>query len=214
MTGSIWDLLILPSCYQPETAPRRVLVLGVGGGAVILQLQELFNPELIIGVEMDPLHLDIARRFFGLGSDNVKLIRSDAVSWLRDACDQKFDLIIEDMFTEAGRRPVRAVPADNAWLKTLVKHLSPRGILVMNFASTAEFRDSAIYREMPVRNFFSAIYQLTLPSLDNLVIAMHRHPVLHTAMHGNIMNMPVLRRAVLTKKLRYRSRKLRQLKQG
>ncbi len=94
VTGSIWDLLILPSCYQPETAPRRVLVLGVGGGAVILQLQELFNPELIIGVEMDPLHLDIARRFFGLGSDNVKLIRSDAVSWLRDACDQKFDLVI------------------------------------------------------------------------------------------------------------------------
>ena len=35
MTGSIWDLLLLPACYQTGVNYKKILVLGVGGGAVI-----------------------------------------------------------------------------------------------------------------------------------------------------------------------------------
>ena len=32
VTGSVWDLLLLPAFFLPPGRPRRVLVLGVGGG--------------------------------------------------------------------------------------------------------------------------------------------------------------------------------------
>jgi spermidine synthase len=38
VTGSVWDLLLLPAFFYAPGELRRVLVLGVGGGAVIQQM--------------------------------------------------------------------------------------------------------------------------------------------------------------------------------
>ena len=66
VTGSVWDLLWLPVFFL--TAPRveRVLVLGAGAGAVIRQLDMLFQPKEIVAVENNPVHLRVAREFFGV----------------------------------------------------------------------------------------------------------------------------------------------------
>jgi len=212
ITGSIWDLLILPVCYQPEISLRRVLVLGVGGGAVIRQLNGLFSPVSITGIEKDPMHLEIGRRYFGLDLENLDLVESDAVTWLENNKRRKYDLIIEDIFTESSRRPVRSISAGKTWLNSLLKQLTGHGILVMNFASGDEFRESVVYRDMNVRNHFGSIYQLSMPTLDNQVIAMHKYPVLHTAIHRNITDIPDLERAIQSRKLKYRIRKVRQLR--
>ena len=37
LSGGVWDLLFLPSLFVPSGSVKRVLVLGVGGGAVIRQ---------------------------------------------------------------------------------------------------------------------------------------------------------------------------------
>ena len=64
--GGVWDCLGLPALYRPLEATRRVLLLGVGGGAAIRQLERLVPFESLTGVEIDPVHLDIARRWFGV----------------------------------------------------------------------------------------------------------------------------------------------------
>ena len=66
VTGSIWDLLVLPAFFHTPGKIKRVLMLGVGGGASILQLHHLLQPDHITGLELDPVHLDIARRFFNV----------------------------------------------------------------------------------------------------------------------------------------------------
>ena len=210
ITGSIWDLLLLPAFFQPENRIRQILV--VGGGAVIKQLDTLLNPEAITGIEKDPLHVEIARKHFSLDLDNLELIESDAVTWLIENRKRKFDLIIEDMFTEDARSPVRAIHADNEWIETLVQRLSVRGILVMNFASAREFRESAVYCDMRIRNYFKSIFQLTLPTLNNYVIAMDKREVSQADIHKNIRSVPELERAILSRKLKYRIRKIRILK--
>ncbi len=35
LTGHVWDLLMLPAFFYPKNTIKRVLVLGVGGGAVV-----------------------------------------------------------------------------------------------------------------------------------------------------------------------------------
>ncbi len=213
MTGSIWDLLLLPACYQGSARIKRVLVLGVGGGAVIRQLSVLFQPEQIIGVDIDGQHLEIANRFFDLDAGHIQLIEADAEAWLKHNRG-RFDLIIEDVFIEQARRPVRAIAADSDWMRLLLRNLTTNGTLVMNFAAEEEFRQSDVYRDMSVRNAFSAIYQLSMPTLDNLVLALHKGPVLHTSIHRNLCEIPQVNRALQSRKLKYRIRKLRQLKYG
>ncbi|MEJ2060857.1 MAG: class I SAM-dependent methyltransferase, partial [Gammaproteobacteria bacterium] len=61
LTGSIWDLLLLPAYFHDPSDIRRVLVLGVGGGTVIRQFQHFIAPECIEGVELNPVHLTVAR---------------------------------------------------------------------------------------------------------------------------------------------------------
>ena len=61
VTGSVWDLLLLPAFFLPASSLKRVLVLGVGGGAVIRQLNHFLQPEQIVGVELNPVHLEVAR---------------------------------------------------------------------------------------------------------------------------------------------------------
>jgi len=133
VAGSVWDLLLLPAFMQRLGSVQRVLVLGVGGGAVIKQLQYFLEPKQILGVELNPVHLAVAERFFDVQGSGLELIEADAVSWLKAYRGPKFDLIIDDLFGEVGGQPARAVSADDAWCRALLKHLKVDGALVMNF---------------------------------------------------------------------------------
>ena len=50
--GSLWDLLSLPVLLLPPEPALKVLVLGVGGGAVIRQLAVLLEHPDIVGVDL------------------------------------------------------------------------------------------------------------------------------------------------------------------
>lgn len=144
LTGGVWDLLLLAAFFRPIEELRRVLVLGVGGGAVIRQLLHFAPGQLdIIGVDMNPVHLEVARRFFAL-PETVGLHHADARAWLEAHPGEKFDLVIDDLFGHEAGVAERAIEADARWCRLLQQHLPPRGILAMNFGSPAELRASAL----------------------------------------------------------------------
>ncbi|HET8705303.1 MAG TPA: hypothetical protein VFM46_03285, partial [Pseudomonadales bacterium] len=66
MTGSVWDLLFLPSQFYAPGELKRVLVLGVGGGAAIHMLNHFAAPKQIVGVELSKIHLKLAKDYFDL----------------------------------------------------------------------------------------------------------------------------------------------------
>lgn len=176
IAATVWHLLLLPAFFRPVGAIRRALVLGVGGGAVIRLLHHFIRPEQILGVELDPTHLYVARRFFGVTHRRADLVAADATDWLRRHRGPKFDLIVDDLFGETGGQPVRAVEADRAWLGTLSANLADDGVLVMNFVSTRTLRDSSrtLQTVMPTR--FANTFHLSLPGYENAVGAFVSHP--------------------------------------
>ena len=169
IAGTVWNLLLLPAFFRPPGAIRRALVLGVGGGAVIRLLHHYIRPEQIIGVELDPTHLYIARRFFGITQRRADLVEADALDWLRRYSGPKFDLIVDDLFGEIDGEPVRMVEADRAWLEKLSQNLADDGVLVMNFISTRALRDTSrmLQETMPTR--FASVFRLSLPGYENAV---------------------------------------------
>ncbi len=175
LSSGVWDLLFLPSLFMPENSVKRVLVLGVGGGAVIRQYTTFLPIEHITGVELDALHLHIAREHFGLRQPEVELIEANAIEWVKSYKGAKFDVVIEDLFTEKNGEPVRVMGASATWFRQLRKLLHPAGTLIINFEDSAQLRASnQAYLEAISDQHEGALavdsrYALSLPTYGNCV---------------------------------------------
>ncbi len=204
VTGGIWDLLTLPAFFYPPGHVRRVLVLGVGGGAVIRQLLHFHAPREVVGIELDPVHLDLARRFFGLDDARVALVQAEAVAWVAAYAGPPFDLIIDDAFGGSDGEPVRAVPATAAWFRALRRHLAPQGALVLNFIANAELYRCGYFASPALARRFGSAFRLSHPLNENAIGAF-LHPELHSrTLRANLAGVRGLDPARRTSLLRYR----------
>lgn len=169
--GGVWDLLALPALFRPPGSVRRVLLLGVGGGAAIAALRRYAAPDQITGVDIDRVHLSVAQDFFGIDGPDLQIVHDDAVLWLARYSGPPFDLIIEDLCGGGRDGAARSVPADARWFRCLGARLGQGGMLVMNFLGLDDLRASAYLRDDAVSSAYACAYQLTTPCYDNRVAA-------------------------------------------
>jgi predicted membrane-bound spermidine synthase len=204
--GGYWDLLSLAALLYPEGSIRRVLVLGVGGGAVIHSLRALVNPSRITGVELDPVHVQIMKKFFlfqGKGSDPfVDLKVMDARDFVRQYSKggtrkPKFDLIIEDLYFERNGGAIRAVVMDKAWMTALRRCLAPDGMLVCNFEDNRQFR-----KTLPLAKW-QGIYAMTLPAYENCIGVYVRRRELMMDIPAVVNKLAAMDKRISTKSLRF-----------
>ncbi len=207
MTGSVWDLLLLPAFFRPHQI-RRVLLLGVGGGAVIRQLNHFLQPEQIVGVELNPVHLEVAQEFFEVEAANVELHQADALWWVRQYRGEPFDFIIEDLYSDNAGEPQRVVAADGRWFRQLLKMLSPQGALAINFGSPEELKSCGWYAEPRLRQAFPAAFRLTTPLYENVIGAFLRQPGVGSELRSNLKGWNELDVSKRSCRLNYAIRRL------
>jgi spermidine synthase len=105
-----------------------VLLVGLGGGTQAHLLHRLTTPRLVTAIERDPIIVDVARRWFGLGDlGPMEFYCGDAettAAMLRDA-GRRFDFVMEDAaYADMERsRPV---------VQALIPLVEPNGTLVVN----------------------------------------------------------------------------------
>ena len=206
ITGGVWDLLMLPAFFYPSGDIQRVLVLGVGGGAVIHQLQRYFKPVEIIGIELNPVHIMVAKRYFGITNKLAQLVEADAIEWLENYSGPPFDMIIDDLFGEQDGEPVRAIKANKTWFEKLNSHLSPEGLLVMNFVSNNDLKNCAAVSYKKIAGLFSSTFQFTLSHYDNAIGAFLKKTSTSQILRKNINEVAELKKS---KKLSFQIRKLK-----
>ncbi|MDH5572134.1 MAG: oxidoreductase [Gammaproteobacteria bacterium] len=209
VTGGIWDLLMVPAFFNTPENIKNVLVLGVGGGAVIHQLHRHVEPENITGVELSAMHLYLAKRFFGITDSMVELHEAEAVTWLNNYKGEKFDLIIEDLFGERDGEPYRAVSPDQIWFDLLNKNLNQNGILVMNFTSHKSFKSSAVFNEPETEKMFQSVFQLRMPIYDNIIGVFLKQPSSSSELRENLKAHPRIGKNIRNKNLFYHIKQLR-----
>ncbi|MEM7258868.1 MAG: hypothetical protein AAF404_15945 [Pseudomonadota bacterium] len=186
LASGVWDLLFLPALFLPTEQVQRVLLLGVGGGAVINQYLQLLTPQKIVGVELDAQHLQLARRFFGLQHPCVELHCADAISWLRDYRGPPFDIIIEDLFTERDGEPERVVDSSAHWYHALRDHLTAHGVLIINFEDPVQMRGSGADYRAAIGDLEDIRYQFTQPTYGNSVCAFLQQPATPAFLRGQL----------------------------
>jgi len=169
LQGGIWDLLYLPAFASEQNTLQRVLVLGVGGGTVLQQIKKYFLPEEIIGIELSPVHLVVAREHFGLTDTSFKLVEDNAINWLENYSGEKFDLIIDDLYGHHDGIAERAIKVNKQWAGSLLKHLSVDGMLIINFGDNKEFKNNALLAYKMLAKKFQSIFRLTRTEYENAI---------------------------------------------
>jgi hypothetical protein len=153
--------------YLYQSHPRRVLIVGPGGGAMVRFLT-YHEPQMYIdAVEIDPAVVRLADQYFGVRSHgNVRVHTSDAVTFVESTSD-RYDLILMDAFLRPSREiDTTGVPTrlkTVAFLGRLKRTLATGGVVACNINKHASIADDvaavaavfghvAVYRCPPAEN--------------------------------------------------------------
>jgi spermidine synthase len=130
-TGSVWDALVAPLLLLPPPRRRSVLILGLGGGSAARIVRALAPQAEIVGVELDGEVVRAAREHFDLDELGIRVVESDAKSYLART-KRQFDAIFEDIFVGSARTIRKPDWLPSPGLGIASKRLARGGLLVSN----------------------------------------------------------------------------------
>ncbi len=91
----LWD----PVLKKIAQKNKSWLILGLAAGTLATEISKNYSPTNITGVEIDPLMIEIGKKYFSLNKiPNLEIINLDASQFILDA-KHKFDYIFVDMYT-------------------------------------------------------------------------------------------------------------------
>jgi precorrin-6B methylase 2 len=130
LTGYSWDGLAVGGLLRTAGPPSSVLILGLGGGTVARQLRTFCPAIRVVGVEIDPGVIELARRHLHL-PDDIEVHIADAYQWLAHQ-DDRFDVVIDDLFLTGATDVVRSRVPEGDTLALLRQRVAPGGVVVAN----------------------------------------------------------------------------------
>lgn len=123
---------------------RRALALGLGGGAWPRLLLHTDPRVLVDAVEIDPVVVDVARRYFFLpGSPRLQVTVDDAARYVvrNDVMTSRYDVIFLDAFSGDAMPEALSTPA---FFLSLKRILTDDGVLMVNVALISEEAAAAV----------------------------------------------------------------------
>ena len=180
--NGIWDALTYPALLNQRQQRPRVLLLGLGGGAALHVLSATLNPAKLVAVELDAVHIRIARTWFDIDATRAEVHHADAIRWIGRS-NAHFDIIIDDVFVHAAAAsldPYRPVKSDAAWRQRLERRLKSGGTLIRNHVDPAPARRDAL----AARASFPTVCECRVQSYCNVVTAAFASPLNLRAARG------------------------------
>lgn len=132
---------------------KKILILGLGGGSVAILSQKFWKDAKIVGVDIDPVMVDMGRKHLGLNKLEMEIHIGDAFKYLK-ANKDKYDLVIIDMYK--GDEVPGELKSDE-FLEIIKANLDEKGIAVFNRLYFGEKRPEAMRFGEKLQKFFSKV---------------------------------------------------------
>lgn len=120
-------LSMLGILFTPRT--ERVLMIGLGGGTFTSLLRRHYPALWIDAVEIDPVVVQAAKRFFGVREDSRFRIHIEDGAAFIERASHSYDLIMLDAYTADGAPEHLATPK---FFNAVKAKLSHNGVAVLN----------------------------------------------------------------------------------
>ena len=152
--------------------PKRVLIIGLGGGTMSNTIHQLYPEAIIDNVEIDPAVITVARDYFGFfENDNVLSIAQDGRIFMKRAVlkKQQYDWIILDAFN-GDYIPEHLMTKE--FYQEAKALLSADGVLAANTFSVSKLyqHESATYHAV-----FGDFYNVANRKNSNRIILTNNH---------------------------------------
>jgi spermidine synthase len=133
--------------------PKRILIVGLGGGTIPGLLHKHYPETVIDVVDIDPDVVYVAKRFFGFSEDATMHAYAEDGRRFIERCEAPYDVIFLDAF-DADSIPYSL--ATREFLAAVRKALTPEGIVAANIWSSSS---NPLYDSM-VRTYQEVFEQL------------------------------------------------------
>lgn len=152
--AELWQYAMEHLHVTSDLPIKQILVLGVAGGTVIHMLHDTFPMAKIIGVDIDPVMLDIGKKYFGLGLiKKLTLMNQDAQAFVMKKIP-KYDLVVLDVFIG---REIPAFASSEKFLQSVKRMITPGGRLFINFLREDEYGAKAEILASRLRLLFADV---------------------------------------------------------
>jgi spermidine synthase len=130
--------------FMPQ--PKRILLLGTGGGSLVHFIRHHYSHSHLTSVDIDGELLDLMHKKMHLpvADDHLSYVIDDAAHYLQ-LCNQTFDLILIDVFI-GDQSPDWLLSADN--MQILYSLLSPSGAVAYNLLIDDESEFNQYYQDL------------------------------------------------------------------
>jgi spermidine synthase len=124
--------------------PRRVLLVGLGGGSLAKHIYRTMPEASLEVVEINPAVVEVARQYFHLPADGPRLgvTIGDGAEYV-SSVDSAFDALLVDAY---DGRSLAASLATDVFFSAARRAVSPAGILAMNLWSNDRTFDRNVQR--------------------------------------------------------------------
>ena len=147
-----------------KTSNVTALYLGLGGGAMITDLYKNSNAHITVA-EIDPVVINVAKKYFGLNNSNrITIYNLDARSLL-GSTNSTYDMIVLDTYGAGLTIPPQMVTLEAA--EEMKAHLNDNGAVLINIVSPLNGTGSCVLKSI-YKTFgvvFPHLYSISIGSV-------------------------------------------------
>lgn len=193
LSGGIWDYFLVAPYFNPPpyTADRvrNLLLIGLAAGTISTQYTATYGAIPIDGVEIDPVIIEVGRRWFAMNQPNLNAIAADGRHYL-STIQKRYSVIVVDAYMP----PYIPFHLTTLEFFQLVRdHLTRDGVVAINAARSQT--DYALVNALAstLKAVFPSVFVLDEPELDrftgNSLVIATQQPTHASNLAANVASM-------------------------
>jgi len=157
---------VMPVALAAVEKPKRILIVGLGGGSIPSFLHKHCPDTHIDVVDIDPMVVKVAKKYFAFREDKTLRVHvADGRAFI-ERCKKPYDIILLDAY---GAEDIPYALATREFLRAVRKAVTPKGVVVTNLMSRSSNRlyDSMIRTYIDV---FDEVHVVDIRNSGNVIV--------------------------------------------
>jgi len=157
---------VMPVALAAVEKPKRILMVGLGGGSIPNFLHKHYPDTHIDVVDIDPVVVEVAKKYFGFREDKTLRVHvADGRAFI-EKCKKPYDIIFLDAY---GADDIPYALATREFLQAVRKAVTGKGVVVTNLMDRSSNRlyDSMIRTYIDV---FDEVHVVDVRNSGNVIL--------------------------------------------